>query len=297
MTQEEVLEKLATDIRLRGMSEGTVLAYCTQAAFFMRYFNKSADEMGEKEFRIFLEYLNHERNLKPTTFNNYNSALRFLFEVTLEQNLNYKRIPRKRLPSTIPNALTKAEIFSFLQVIDDPRYKAIFSITYGCGLRLSEVQKLRIQDVDSTHMRLFIYRAKGQKDRYVPLAHSSLEALRVYYKTTRPNHPLGYLFLNRYGDNHLSGAAIHEAFKRYYNQSGIKSYATTHTLRHSYATHLMEDSVNIFFIQRLLGHATLVTTMRYLRIAYTDLMKTKSPLDTIEQKCITASTQGISTHD
>lgn len=297
MTQEEVLEKLATDIRLRGMSERTVVSYCTQAAFFMKYFNKSADEMGEKEFRIFLEYLNRERHLKPTTFNNYNSALRFLFEVTLEQNLNYKRIPRKRLPNKIPNALTKAEILAFLQVIDDPRYKAIFSITYGCGLRLSEVQKLRIQDVDSTHMRLFIYQAKGQKDRYVPLAHSSLEALRTYYKVTRPKHPLGYLFLSRYGDDHLSGAAIHEAFKRYYSQSGIKSYATVHTLRHSYATHLMEDGINIFFIQRLLGHSTLVTTMRYLRIAYTDLMKTKSPLDDIEQKRITTSTQEISNHD
>lgn len=297
MTQEEVLDKLASDIRLRGMSEGTVLAYCTQASFFMNYFNKSADEMGEKEFRIFLEYLNRERNLKPTTFNNYNSALRFLFEVTLEQNLNYKRVPRKRLPSTIPNALTREEIVAFLQVIDDPRYKAIFSITYGSGLRLSEVQKLRIQDVDSTQMRLFIYQAKGQKDRYVPLAHSSLEALRAYYKITRPKHPLGYLFLSRCGDDYLSGAAIHEAFKRYYNQSGIKSYATIHTLRHSYATHLMEDGVNIFFIQRLLGHATLVTTMRYLRIAYTDLMKTKSPLDGIEQKCITTSRQEISNHD
>lgn len=297
MTKEEVLDKLAIDIRLRGMSEGTVLSYCNQAAFFMRYFNKSADEMGEKEFRIFLEYLDRERNLKPNTFNNYNSALRFLFEVTLEQNINYKRVPKKRIPSTIPNALTKEEIAAFLQVIDDPRYKAIFSITYGSGLRLSEIQKLRIQDVDSQQMRLFIYQSKRQKDRFVPLAQSSLETLRAYYKVTRPNHPLGYLFLSRSGDDHLSGAAIHDAFKRYYSQAGIKSYATTHTLRHSYATHLMEDGVNIFFIQRLLGHSTLVTTMRYLRIAYTDLLKTKSPLDGIDQNCIATSTLEISNND
>ena len=283
MTQEEVLKKLATDIRLRGMSEGTVVAYCTQAAYFMKYFNKSADAMGEKEFRIFLEYLNREKHLKPSTFNNYNSALRFLFEVTLEQNLNYKRIPRKRLPSKVPDALSREEVLHFLEAIDDLRYKAIFSIIYGSGLRLSEVETLRIQDVDNQKMCLFISQAKGQKDRYVPLSPISLEDLRIYFKAQRPTHPQGYLFLNHSGGDHISCKAIWAAFRPYYRRACISSYATVHTLRHSYATHLMEDGVNIFFIQRLLGHSTLVTTMRYLRIAYTDLLKTKSPLDSLEE--------------
>lgn len=285
MTQEEVLEKLALDIRLRGMSEGTVLAYSTQAASFMKYFNKSADEMGEKEFRIFLEYLNRDKQLKPTTFNNYNSALRFLFEVTLEQDLNYKRIPRKRIPSKIPDALSRDEVLCFLETIDDLRYKAIFSLIYGSGLRLSEVKKLRIQDIDNQKMCLFISQGKGQKDRYVPLSLKSLDTLRIYFKATRPSHPLGYLFLNRYDTDHISGDSIWAAFKRYYSKTGITSYATVHTLRHSYATHLMEDGINIFFIQRLLGHSTLITTMHYLRIAYTDLLKTESPLDSLEEKC------------
>ena len=285
MTQEQVLEKLTTDMRLRGMSEHTVNEYCDRSRVFMRHFGKSADEMGETEFRAFLEYLDRDGTRKSSTINVYNSALRFLFEVTLEQNLNYKRLPRKKDPIRVPNALTRQEILWFMQAIDDDlRYKAIFSVIYGSGLRLSEAQKLRIKDIDSQQMRLFIFQGKGQKDRYVPLATASLESLREYFKEWRPKHPDGYIFLNRNGTEHISARAIQDAFKKYHNRARVKTYATVHTLRHSYATHLMEDGVNVFFIQRILGHATLWTTMRYLRIAQTDVMKTKSPLDKLVEK-------------
>lgn len=284
MTREEVLEKLAMDIRLRGLSEDTVKEYVKRSKVFMRHFNKSAKEMGEKEVRIFLEFLSREERLAPSSINGYNSALRFLFEVTLEQNLNYKRIPRKKDPIKVPIAFTREETAAFLNSIDDLKYRAIFSLTYGSGLRLTEVQKLRIKDIDSEQMRLFVFQGKGQRDRWVPLAKTSLKDLRAYFKAYRPNHPNGWLFLNdsnkkKVADNHLSVRAIQDAFKRYHKKSGIKTYGTTHTLRHSYATHLMEDGVNVFFIQRILGHATLWTTMRYLRIAMTDVMKTQSPLD------------------
>lgn len=283
MTQQEILDKLTTDIRLRGMSEDTVKEYCTRSKVFMRYFDKPADEMGEKEFRIFLEYLSNENRLSPASINGYNSALRFLFEVTLEQNLNYKRLPRKKDPIKLPDSFTKDEVFDFLNSInDDFRYKVFFSLIYGCGLRLSEAQKLRIQDIDSKQMRIFIYQGKGQRDRWVPMPKYILPLLRQYYKEYTPNHPDGYLFLSGHGGKgefHIKENAIFGAFKKYLKLSGIKKQASTHILRHSYATHLLEEGVNVFFIQKLLGHATLWTTMRYLRISMTDVMKTESPID------------------
>lgn len=285
MTQQEILDKLTTDIRLRGMSEDTVIEYVTKAKVFMRHFDKAADEMGEKEFRIFLEYLDREKKLSPASINTYNSGLRFLFEVTLEQNLNYKRLPRKKDPIKLPTAFTRQEILWFLEAIDDSsKYKAIFSLTYGCGLRLSEITKLRIKDIDSEQMRLFVNQGKGQRDRWIPLSKFALEDLRTYFREYSPNHPEGYLFLNLKGDNHISDRAVQDAFKKYHKRGRIPTEGSPHTLCHSFATHLMEDGVNVFYIQKILGHATLWTTMRYLRISMTDVMKTKSPLDKLMEK-------------
>lgn len=286
MTQQEILSKLETDIRLRGMSDETLKEYTGKAKVFMRHFGKPADELGEKEIRAFLEYLDREKHLSPASINTYNSGLRFLFEVTLERDLNYKRVPRKKDPIKLPVAFTREEVLRFLSVIDDDlRYKSLFTVIYGSGLRLSEAQKLRIQDIDSKQMRLFVNQGKGKRDRWVPLAYSSLLLLREYYKTYKPSHPDSYLFLygkfGNGGNEHISTRAIQDAFKKYHLRAQINTYGTTHTLRHSYATHLLEDGVNVFFIQKILGHATLWTTMRYLRISQTDVMKTVSPLDKI----------------
>lgn len=288
MTHEEAIAKLRMDMGLRGMAKGGEKQYVLQSQKFIKHFDKPVEELEEPDLRAYLEYLNNQGTLSPATLNTYNSALRFFFEVTLEKNLNYKRIPRKKDPIKVPAAFSRQEILWFMGEIDDDlRYKAIFSLTYGSGLRLSEVQKLRTKDIDSEGMRLFVYQGKGQRDRWVPLAQSSLIALREYFKVWKPSHPEGYLFLSGRdgrGDSHISDRAIQDAFKRYHKHARIKTYGTVHTLRHSYATHLMEDGVNVFYIQKILGHATLWTTMRYLRIAQTDVMKTKSPLDKLMEK-------------
>lgn len=289
MTHEQAIAKLESDIRLRGMSEHAVKEYRTKAQSFLCHTQKPIEKVSESDFRAFLEHLDREKRIAPSTMNVYNSALRFFFEVTLEQTLCYRRLPRKKEPIKVPNAFTRQEILWFMQAIDDDlRYKTIFSLLYGSGLRLSEGQKLRVKDVDSEQMRLFVFQGKGQRDRFVPMAKSSLELLREYFKAYRPNHPEGWLFLNgkfgNGGDSHISQRAIQDAFKRYHERARVKTYGTVHTLRHSYATHLMEDGVNVFYIQKILGHATLWTTMRYLRIAQTDVMKTKSPLDKLMEK-------------
>ena len=283
MTHEEALKKLEIDIQLRGMSPHTVDEYLTKARKFLTFTNKPIEELLENDFRIYLEFLDREGTLAPSSINNYNSALRFFFEVTLEKTLCYRRLPRKKDPIKLPTAFNQEEILQLFHAIDDSvRYKAIFALTYGCGLRLSEIRHLRIKDIDSKQMRLFVYQGKGQRDRWIPLSKFAYDDLCTYWREYKPKHPDGYLFLNGRNGNGgapISERAIQDAFKKYHSKANIPTYGTVHTLRHSYATHLLEDGVNVFYIQRLLGHATLWTTMRYLRISMTDMMKTKSPFD------------------
>lgn len=284
MTQEEILNKLDEDIRLRGLTEHTVQEYHLRANAFMRYCEKPADQLGESEIRSFLKYLQEDRKLSPASVNGYNSALRFLFEVTLEMNLNYKRIPRAKEPILLSNVMTVPEIQAFFSVIEKPRDKAIFLNIYGSGLRLGEIRRLRVQDIDSKQMRVFIRQSKGKRDRFVVLSKAGLDALREYWKEARPKHPDGYLFLNRNGTDCISERTIQDAFCKYLKLTKISHHATVHTLRHSYATHLLEGGTSIFYIRQLLGHSTIWTTTRYLHVANTDVMKTQSPLDTMKEK-------------
>jgi len=281
MTRDQILEKLAVDIQLRGLSHDTQRDYTYKAKAFMQYYGKPATELGEQDIRDYLYYLTTEKKLSPSSVNAINSCLRFLFEVTLEQNLNYKRIPRLKERILLPNIMTTEEIKRFFDAIDNLKHKAIFTIIYGSGLRLGEVRRLKISDVDSKAMRLFISQGKGKKDRYAVLSQTSLDALREYWKKYKPRHPDGYLFLNREGTACITERAIHDAFAKYHRKSGIAHRATVHTLRHSYATHLLEAGTSIFFIRQLLGHSTLSTTTRYLHVAQTDVLKTPSPLDSM----------------
>jgi integrase/recombinase XerD len=261
-----------------------VKVYVLRSGVFMRHFNKPADQLGEAEFRAFLQYLHEERGLQSASVNGYNSALRFLYEVTLEQNLNYKRLPRLKEPILLPNVLTKEEIHSLFSVIEKPRDQALFFNIYGSGLRLGEIRRLRIQDIDSKQMRLFIHQGKGKRDRFTVLSQLGLHALREYWKHARPKHPCGYLFLNRDGTDCITERTVQDAFERYLKKAGITHHATVHTLRHSYATHLLENGTSIFYIRQLLGHSTIWTTTRYLHVANTDILNTASPLDTMSEK-------------
>lgn len=289
-----VLHQVETDISLRGISDHTIKEYVPKIRKFLEHIGKPVEEISELDFRTYLEYLNNHSKLAPSSINVYNSAIRFFFEITLEKNINYKRVPRKKDPIKLPVAFTTEEISAFIDAIDDIRYKAIFTTIYASGLRISEIRHLRVKDIDSNQMRLFIYQGKGKRDRWVPLAHYSLMWLRDYFKEYKPNHPNGYLFLNRDFSNCISERSIQDAFKKYHSRANIQTYGTVHTLRHSYATHQLENGVNVFFIQKILGHATLWTTMRYLRISLTDVIKTKSPLDTLYST--SASEEGNS-HD
>jgi integrase/recombinase XerD len=272
------LEKLKLDLQLRGYSKGTEKDYSEMIRLFLEYFKKPAEELGEQEIREYLHYIRNNRNLSPSTVNTRNSAIRFFFEITLEKSLIYRRIPRLKDPIILPNILTRDEVEAIFNATENLKHKCILMTIYGSGLRLSEVASLKISDIDSKNMRMFVEQGKGNKDRYVLLSQSNLEILREYWKEYKPRY---WLFEGREKGSCISTRAIQDAFKKYLKIAGIHKKASVHSMRHAFATHLLENGASIFYIRQLLGHSTIWTTTRYLHVATTDVLKTVSPLDTL----------------
>lgn len=277
MTKEQVLEKLKFDVELRGLSKHTQDEYYTKAKIFQNYFNKPATELGEKEIREFLHYLTTEKKLTSGSVNSYNSGLRFLYGVTLNISLNCKQIPRHRRTRKFPNILTKDEIQSLFDACDNLRDKCILMTLYGAGLRISEVAGLKVTDIDSKKMQLFIRNAKGSKDRYALLSQANLEILRIYWKAYRPKEWLFYSRVNT--GTHITSKAVQNIFHKYIEKANISKKVTVHSLRHSFATHLLESGISIFHIKQLLGHSDISSTCFYLHLLKIESLNVQSPLD------------------
>lgn len=280
---ESILSRMKEDMKLRGFADSTQKNYLLYARIFLERAGRPSEELGEADIREHLMYLQTEKKLARGSVNMVNAVLRFLFEVTLEQNLNHRRVPRLRETRGLPKTLTKEEIRRIFAQVDNLKYKAILMTAYGGGLRVSEVCKLRVADIDSTSMRIFVYQGKRGKDRYTLLSQANLDILREYWLEYRPRHPDGWLFLNADGSRHFHKRVIQETFSTALWDSGIQKKASVHTLRSSFATHLLEAGVDFFTVKRLLGHADMSSTTRYLGVTEFDL-SLKSPLDSMPQK-------------
>ena len=281
MTKEQVLEKLKFDVELRGLSKNTQDEYFTKVKIFQDYYNKPATELGEKDIREFLHYLTTEKKLSSGSVNSYNSGLRFLYGVTLNINLNYKQIPRHRKTRKFPDILTRDEIQTLFDTCNNLRDKCILMTIYGAGLRLSEVSCLKVSDIDSKKMQLFIRSGKGAKDRYALLSQANLEILRDYWKSY---HPKEWLFYSRINTGtHITPRAVQDIFHKFINKAKITKKVTVHSLRHSFATHLLESGTSIFHIKQLLGHSDISTTCFYLHLLKIEFLNVKSPLDTLSE--------------
>lgn len=284
MTNEEVYQRAYDEVKLRGLSPHTVEEYLGKLTLFLRFFNdRPIDSMGETEIREFLLY-QLDSGKSSGTVNIYNSALRFIFGAVLEKKLNYQMIPRRRHYRELPDIMSKTEIVRFFSVIDNLRDKTIFETVYGAGLRVSEITHLRVQDIDSEQMRIFVHQGKGGKDRYTLLSQRNLELLREYWKRYRPNHPDGYLFYSRSKNSSpMTSRAVQDAFNKHKKRAKLSDAFTVHTLRHCFATHLLESGVELVQIKQLLGHTFLQTTSIYLHLSNTS-QSIQSPLDTLPKK-------------
>ena len=232
MNNQELLQKMKEDMEMRGFSHWTKESYELKAKDVMKYFKKPMEEVTTDELREYLlKHLKEERKLSERSVNYYNSVIRFMYEVTMDKLINKKQLPMYRKRRKMKDVLTKEELSAFFDACDNYMYKTIFMLIYGSGLRVSEAVSIKVQDIDSRKMRIFVSEGKGKKDRYTVLPQASLEMLRKYYKMYKPKHPEGYIFLNREG-RPLTVERTRIFFRRYRRKAKIDEKFVVHSLRH-----------------------------------------------------------------
>jgi site-specific recombinase XerD len=237
--------------------------------------------LGLADIQNYLYYLLTERKLCAGSINTYNSGLRFLYQIVLDRPLETTKIPCHKNNRSIPDILTKEEVDKLLQATKNLRDKALLATIYGAGLRISEAVSLKVSNIDSTNMQLFIRNGKGGKDRFAILSDVNLILLRAHWKKNRPTDWLFTSVSNYKTGSHLTKRAALNIFREAVAAAGITKHVTVHTLRHSFATHLLEDKVDLFHIKQLLGHSDISTTCFYLHLVKISEMHVTSPLDSL----------------
>jgi site-specific recombinase XerD len=267
------------DMCMRNMSRHTQRAYLRVVAQFAQHFHKSPDQLGIEHVRTFLLYLINERRVPPSTYNQARCALHFFFRITLGRPWNLDRMVCQKLGKQLPVILSRDEIRQFLAATKYIKTKAMLMTLYGAGLRVSEVVALEVSDIDSKRMVIRVRHGKGRKDRYVMLPTTLLAVLRVYWRAHRPT---GLLFPGKVANKQLTCTTLWSACRGAARRAGIDKEVSPHTLRHSFATHLLEAGTDLRTIQVLLGHRSLRTTALYTYVSPERVAATKSPLDLLE---------------
>jgi len=274
-----IREKMVEDMKLRGFSKHTQQCYLQYARLFVGHYGRSPRELGEEEVRKFLMHLVDKRHMKPTTIRLYVASLKFLYAVTLERPEVVDRIPWPKVAKKLPDILSGTEVDRILGSLRSLKHRAILMIAYGCGLRISEACSLQVTDVDSNRGFIHVHQGKGNKDRYVLLPQRLLFVLREYWKSARPPRP--FLFPGRIPGSPISRDAVERALKVAVQRLGLKKRVTPHSLRHAFATHLLELGTNVRVVQELLGHGSARSTTRYTHVSRELLGRIKSPLDVL----------------
>jgi integrase/recombinase XerD len=266
------------ELRIRGFADATRDAYLGCVRRFVAHYMVRPDQLTLEDVNRYQLYLTQERKVAWSSFNVAVCALRFFFLVVLKRNWNLQHIPYQKARRRLPQVLSRQEVQALLAVVTNTKYLAILMTLYSGGLRVSEALALHVSDIDSDRMVLRIEQGKGGKDRYVMLSQTLLQVLRQYWRTRRPG-PL--LFPGRDPNGSLSREAVRKVLAKACKKAGISKPVSPHTLRHSFATHLLEAGVNIRVIQRLLGHTSLRSTEVYTHVASNYIAETESPLDSL----------------
>jgi len=269
LTAQQALQRLKADIRLRGLSGSAYKIYTRQVELFLQQSGKPIEELNETDVRKYIGRMIAVKKLDPRTVNTYTGALRFFFAVTLNRTMNYLQIPRMKVPKKLPVVLTRDEVVQLIAHSANPKHKAMLLTAYGSGLRVSELASLKTTDIDSKSMRILVRDGKGQKDRYTILSEASLLSLRDYWRGYRPKSPDDYIFPGTKNVGHITGDAVWCAIKLASRRTGIQKNISPHTLRHCFATHLLEDGYSLLQIKEMLGHYSIQSTTIYLHLANT----------------------------
>jgi integrase/recombinase XerD len=271
-------QRMTEDMQVRNLALNTQSSYVQQISQFARYFNKSPEQLGPEDIRAYQVYLTKERKLAPGSVLIAVAALRFLYKISLKKDWSLEDvIPAPKKPQTLPVVLSPEEVLHFLGSVASTKHRAILTTCYAAGLRVSEVVHLKPTDIDSQRMVIRVEQGKGQKDRYVMLSPKLLETLRTYWRTVRPQGE--WMFEGDVSGRHISTSAVELACRKAQRLCRIRKAIRPHSMRHAFAVHLLESGTDVRTIQLLLGHRSLATTARYLRIATSKVCSTSSPLD------------------
>ncbi|MBE7734163.1 tyrosine-type recombinase/integrase [Devosia faecipullorum] len=274
-------QHMQQDMLMRGLGSHTQQDYIRHVRRFAAFLGRTPDTATTKDIRRF-QLHQHESGVSPSTINGAVSALRFLFEVTLKRRDLARALVITRYQRQLPDVLSVEEAARLLQAAPTIKYKAALGVAYGAGLRVSEVAHLRIDDIDSARMLIRIEQGKGRKDRNAMLSPQLLELLRLWWRQGKQSGvmlPHGWLFPGRSCTDPISSRQLHRAVQEAAEVAGIRKKVSPHTLRHSFATHLLEQDVDIRVIQVLLGHSKLETTALYTKVSTRTIQAVASPLD------------------
>jgi site-specific recombinase XerD len=277
------------DMQLRNLCPETQRNYIHHIAGLARFYQTSPEHLSLEEIREYQLYLTNERSLSPQSVNQFVSAAKFLYLVTLETPWPDDPLPRARVPHRLPVVLSQPEISEFFHHVCTIRYRAALMTAYGAGLRVSEVVALHIGDIDSQRRLIRVQQGKGKKDRYAMLSPRLLEVLRCWFRSQHPagkshkTSPEDWLFPGWRQGRHMNTESLQTVCREAARAAGLSKRVTVHTLRHSFSTHLVENGTDIRILQVLLGHSRIDTTARYVQVSAQLVATTASPLDNLDR--------------
>ncbi len=272
-----IKDRMRSDLRLRGYSDSTVSEYLRCARKFVKHYMVSPEQLGNKEIRAFVVHLAEEKRCSLEVQKMHVAGIKFLYGVTLGRPEDVADICWPKVPLKLTVVLSGSEVERLLAALDSDKLRAAVTAVYASGLRVGEVCRLQVGDIDSRRMLILVRQGKGRKDRYVMLSKRLLEVLRDYWRAARPAG--SYMFPGSGRSGHIVRSTVQRAAKRAAKKAGISKLVTPTVLRHCFATHLLEAGADIREIQLLLGHSSIQTTSRYLRVSRRHIASLTSPLD------------------
>lgn len=282
----KIRDQMLSEMVLRGLSYRTQDTYLMCCRQFVAHFMKSPEQLGAAETKAFILHLLSERQASPSSVGVYVAAVRFLYRVVLRNPDAVEDLPRPKVPLRLPVVPSREDVRRILQTVRSLKYRTILMVAYGAGLRVSEICRLQAADIDSEQMLLHIRDGKGGKERLVPLSPRMLAALRRYWVKVRP--PGAWLFPGRESETPITKDAVRKVLKCAVKELGLTKHLSLHSLRHGFATHLLEDGEDIRVVQTILGHSHIQTTAHYARVTTRRLSKVRSPLDRLTKPASTA---------
>jgi site-specific recombinase XerD len=274
-------QRFVEDMQRHGLATTTQRSYLHYVTEYSRFYNTSPARLDLEAIRQYELYLLNERKLSPESVNLFISSVQFLYTKTLDMPWGRECFPRVRVAEKLPVVLDPDEVAGFFDYIPSLKYRAALMLCYGAGLRIAEAAAVKVSDIDSKRMLIRVEQGKGKKDRYVMLSPRLLCVLRRYWRAARPRI---WMFASWRENKHLTAGSLSLACREASKQCGLAKHITAHTLRHSFATHLLENGTDTRVIQMLLGHSRIDTTARYTKVSAHVIAATPSPLDSLGVK-------------